>query len=132
MLYVLILPMNSKQHATDTHSNENSTLIHSKLNHTVPVGGNCKNNGDCSPGLKCCDAMGGNKCWECCEDVHCEGLGKICWNRICKTGQDYMETTKSVKKAAISSEISVETTDTTETEIETTTVSSKNGTSKSE
>ena len=43
-----------------------------------------------------------------------------------------METTKSVKKAAISSEISVETTDTTETEIERTTVSSKDATSKSE
>ena len=51
---------------------------------------------------------------------------------MCKDGQDYVETTKSVKNAEISSEISVETTDTTETEIETTTVPSKNGTSKSE
>ena len=43
-----------------------------------------------------------------------------------------METTKSVKKAAIVSEIPVETTDTTKTEIETTTPSPKKATSKSE
>ena len=43
-----------------------------------------------------------------------------------------METTKSVKKAAISSEISEETTDTTVTDTEKTTVSSKDVTSKSE
>ena len=79
MLYVLILPMNSKENVTDSHSNENSASTHLKMNHTVPVGGTCKNDGNCSPGLKCCDAMGGNKCWECCEDVHCEGLGQICW-----------------------------------------------------
>ena len=30
-------------------------------------------------GMKCCDAMEVNKCWEYCEGVHCEGLGKICW-----------------------------------------------------
>ena len=79
VLYVLILPMNSKENVTDSHSNENSASTHLKMNHTVPVGRTCKNDGNCSPGLKCCDAMGGNKCWACCEDVHCEGLGQICW-----------------------------------------------------
>ena len=43
-----------------------------------------------------------------------------------------MGTTKSVKKAAISFEISEETTDTTVTEIDKTTISSKDVTSKSE
>ena len=51
---------------------------------------------------------------------------------MCKDGQDYVETTKSVKNAEISSEISVETTDTTVTENEKTTVSSKDVTSKLE
>ena len=43
-----------------------------------------------------------------------------------------METTNSVKKATISSDISIEATDTTETEIVKTAVSSKAVTSKSE
>ena len=51
-----------------------------KLNtHISSTGKNCTNNGNCSPGLTCCDAIGGNKCWECCEDVHCDALGKVCW-----------------------------------------------------
>ena len=57
----------------------NQTASDLSENEVVPVGRKCKNDGNCKPGLKCCDAMGGNKCWECCEDVHCEGMGKICW-----------------------------------------------------
>ena len=57
----------------------NQTVSDLSENDVVPVGRKCKNDGNCKPGLKCCDAMGGNKCWECCEDIHCEGMGKICW-----------------------------------------------------
>ena len=69
----------TKDNITNVNAQQNVTTS-AKFEHVVlPVGGKCKNDGDCKPGLKCCDAMGGNKCWECCEDVHCEGMGKICW-----------------------------------------------------
>ena len=61
----------------------NQTVSDLSENDVVPVGRKCKNDGNCKPGLKCCDAMGGNKCWECCEDIHCEGMGKICWLVFC-------------------------------------------------
>ena len=61
----------------------NQTVSDLSDNEVVSVGRKCKNDGNCKPGLKCCDAMGGNKCWECCEDVHCEGMGKICWLVFC-------------------------------------------------
>ena len=43
------------------------------------AGANCTNDGHCKPGLSCCDAVGGNKCWECCENIHCEAIRKVCW-----------------------------------------------------
>ena len=58
------------------HGNRSSLKLNSSMSST---GQTCKNDGNCSPGLKCCDAIGGNKCWECCEDVHCGALGKVCW-----------------------------------------------------
>ena len=68
-----------KHNETKTEIQKNLTTSAKFDDLVLPVGGKCKNDGNCKPGLKCCDAMGGNKCWECCEDVHCEGLGKQCW-----------------------------------------------------
>ena len=71
MLAVITVSLKAKKHGYQTSPKQNSRIS--------STGETCKNDGNCSPGLKCCDVIGGNKCWECCEDVHCDALGMVCW-----------------------------------------------------
>ena len=55
------------------------TTLQAKVRSVAGAGETCLDYGNCKPGLICCNVGDGNKCWECCEDVHCDALGKICW-----------------------------------------------------
>ena len=65
----------------------NTTQARTTVSDVVPpistAGEACLDYGNCMPGLICCNVGDGNKCWECCEDVHCEMLEmtKVCWYR---------------------------------------------------
>ena len=50
-----------------------------RLQKSVAAGHTCKDMGSCLPGLTCCNVGDGNRCWECCEHIHCSHLGKVCW-----------------------------------------------------